>query len=49
MLADNQNLRLAATRSGKVVELHKSEKVEGGIESYVLDRHGFAVKVFIPS
>lgn len=41
--------RIAKTRNGKVVELGRTIKVDGGWTSYELDRRGFAVAIFIPS
>jgi hypothetical protein len=41
--------RLGKTRKGKIVELNRSVRVEGGWKSYVLNNEGLAVLVFVPS
>jgi hypothetical protein len=41
--------RTAQTRRGKTVSLNSMMETEGGWFSYVVDRRGYAVMVFIPN
>jgi hypothetical protein len=44
----NSMTRTAQTSNGKTVPLNECRPIEGGFVSWVLNRRGHAVQVFVP-